>query len=91
MGENFSKFGNLLRIRQSFIRQFLVVSEKAIEAGLEFAKVFASQNFPLYSIQRRCLVFIVHIFLSNCLFAYKHFLQFPLDLPTFLKNIGMMR
>ena len=39
-GENFGEFGDLLRIRQSFIRQLLVISEKAIEAGLKFAKVF---------------------------------------------------
>ena len=39
-GENFSEFGDLLRIRQSFIRQLLVISEKAIKAGLNFAKVF---------------------------------------------------
>jgi len=39
-GENFGEFGDLLRIRQSFIRQLLVVSEKAIEAGLKSAKVF---------------------------------------------------
>jgi len=28
-GENFGEFGDLLRIRQSFIRQLLVLSEKA--------------------------------------------------------------
>ena len=39
-GENFGEFGDLLRIRQSFIRQLLIMSEKAIEAGLKFAKVF---------------------------------------------------
>ena len=39
-GEKFGQFGNLLRICQSFIRQLLVISEKAIEAGLKFAKVF---------------------------------------------------
>jgi len=44
-GEN---FGNLLRIRQSFVRQLLVISEKAIEAVVKFAKVFFRQNFPLY-------------------------------------------
>ena len=47
-GENFGEFGDLLWIRQSFIRQLLVLSEKAIEAGLKFAKVFSRQNFPLY-------------------------------------------
>jgi len=41
---------DLLWIRQSFIRQSLVLSEKAIEAGLKFAKVFSRQNFPLYGI-----------------------------------------
>ena len=44
-GENFGEFGDLLRIRQSFIRQLLVISEKAIEAGLKFAKVFSRQIF----------------------------------------------
>jgi len=39
-GEKFGEFGDLLRIRQSFIRQLLVISEKAIEAELKFAKVF---------------------------------------------------
>ena len=39
-GENFGEFGDLLRIRQSFIRQLLVISEKAIEAGPKSAKVF---------------------------------------------------
>jgi len=56
-GENFSefgKFGDLLRIRQSFIRQLLVLSEKAIEAGLKFAKVFFAKynlacNSPKFS------------------------------------------
>ena len=57
-GENFGKFATNL---PSFIRQLLVISEKAIEAGLkfasclcqmqfslQFAKVFSRQNFPLY-------------------------------------------
>jgi len=53
-GENFGKFGDLLRTRQSFIRQLLVVSEKAIEAGLKFAKVFFAKyilacNSPKFS------------------------------------------
>ena len=53
-GENFGEFGDLLRIRQSFIRQFLVMSEKAIEAGLKFAKVFFAKynlacNSPKFS------------------------------------------
>ena len=39
-GENFGEFGDLLRIHQSFIRQLLVISEKAIEAGLKSTKVF---------------------------------------------------
>ena len=39
-GENFGEFGDLLQIRQSFICQLLVISEKAIEAGLKSAKVF---------------------------------------------------
>jgi len=47
MGEN---FGDLLQIRQSFIRQLLVMSEKAIEAGLKFAKIFfAKCNLACYS------------------------------------------
>ena len=50
-GENFGEFGDLLRIRQSFIRQLL---EKAIEAGLKFAKVFFAKynlacNSPKFS------------------------------------------
>ena len=53
-GENFGEFGNLLRIRQSFICQLLVISEKAIEAGLKFAKVFFAKynlacNSPKFS------------------------------------------
>ena len=53
-GENFGEFGDLLRIRQSFIRQLLVISEKAIEAGLKFAKVFFAKynlacNSPKFS------------------------------------------
>ena len=55
--ENFDEFGNLLRIRQSFIHQLLIISEKAIETGLisakvffakQFAKVFSRQNFLQY-------------------------------------------
>ena len=42
-GENFGEFGDLLRISQSFIRQLLVISEKAIEAGLNQPK-FSSPN-----------------------------------------------
>jgi len=53
-GENFGEFGDLLRIRQSFICQLLVISEKAIEAGLKFAKVFSAKynlacNSPKFS------------------------------------------
>ena len=53
-GENFGEFGDLLWIRQSFIRQLLVLSEKAIEAGLKFAKVFFAKynlasNSPKFS------------------------------------------
>ena len=53
-GENFGEFGDLLRIRQSFICQLLVISEKAIEAGLKFAKVFFAKynlacNSPKFS------------------------------------------
>ena len=40
VGENVGEFGDLLRIRQSFICQLLVISEKAIGAGLKFVKVF---------------------------------------------------
>jgi len=43
--ENFGEFGDLLQIRQSFIRQLLVISEKAIEAGLKSAKVFFAKIF----------------------------------------------
>ena len=43
VGENFGEFGDLLRIRQSFIRQLLLISEKAIEAGLNPPK-FSSPN-----------------------------------------------
>jgi len=50
VGENFGEFGDLLQIRQSFIPQLLVISEKAIEAELKFAKVFSHQNFLLYGI-----------------------------------------
>ena len=49
MGENFGEFGDFLRIRQSFIRQLLVISEK-LGAGLKFAKVFfAKCNLASYS------------------------------------------
>jgi len=53
-GENFGEFGDLLRIRQSFIRQLLVISEKAIEVGVKFAKVFFAKcnlacNLPKFS------------------------------------------
>ena len=37
-------FGNLLQSHQSFIRQLLVTSEIAIEAGLEFAKVYFANS-----------------------------------------------
>ena len=52
--ENFGEFGDLLWIRQSFIRQLLVISEKAIEAGVKFAKVFFAKcnlacNSPKFS------------------------------------------
>ena len=48
MEENFGKFGNLLRICQSFIRQLLVISEK-LGAGLKFVKVFfAKCSLPSY-------------------------------------------
>ena len=48
--ENFGEFGDLLWIRQSFIRQLLVISEKAIEAGVKFAKVlFAKCNLACNS------------------------------------------
>ena len=36
---------SVLWIRQSFIHQLLVVSEKAIEAGLKLAKVFFAKIF----------------------------------------------
>ena len=54
VGENFGEFGDLQRIRQSFIRQLLVISEKAIEAELKFAKVFFAKcslacNSPKFS------------------------------------------
>ena len=53
-GEKFGEFCDLLRIRQSFIHQLLVISEKAIEAGLKFAKVFFAKcnlacNSPKFS------------------------------------------
>jgi len=53
-GKNFGEFGDLLRIRQSFIRQLLVKSEKAIEAGLKSTKVFFAKcnlacNSPKFS------------------------------------------
>ena len=53
-GENFGEFGNLIRIRQSFIRQLLVIPEKAIEAGLKSAKFFFAKcnlacNSPKFS------------------------------------------
>jgi len=53
-GENFGELGDLLRIRQSFVRQLLVISEKAIEAGVKFAKVFFAKcnlvcNSPKFS------------------------------------------
>ena len=52
--ENFGKFGDLLRICQSFIHHLLVISEKAIEAGVKFAKVFFAKctlacNSPKFS------------------------------------------
>jgi len=37
------KFGDLLQIRQNFIRQLLVIFEKAIKAGLKFAKSFFAE------------------------------------------------
>ena len=50
IAENFSEFGNLQQIHQSFICQLLVISEKAIEAGLKFAKIFfAKCNLASYS------------------------------------------
>ena len=54
VGENFGEFGDLLRIRQSFICQLLVISEKAIEAGPKSAKVFFAKcnlvcNSPKFS------------------------------------------
>ena len=53
-GENFGKFGNLLRIHQSFIRQLLVASEKARGYRLKFANVFFTKcnsacHSPRYS------------------------------------------
>jgi len=53
-GENFGEFGNLLQICQSFIRQLLVTSEKAMEAGLKSTKVFFTKcnlacNSPKFS------------------------------------------
>ena len=62
-GENFSEFGDLLQIYQSFICQLLAISEKA-RGWLKFAKVFfakynlacyspkfsPTKNFPLYGI-----------------------------------------
>ena len=53
-GKNFGEFGDLLRIRQSFICQLLVISEKAIEAGPKSAKVFFAKcnlacNLPKFS------------------------------------------
>jgi len=53
-GENFNEFGDLLRIRQSFIRQLLGLSEKAIKAGFKSAKVFFAKcnlacNSPKFS------------------------------------------
>ena len=46
-GEN---FGDLLQIHQrSFIRQLLVISEKAIEAGLKFAKCNLACYSPKFS------------------------------------------
>ena len=49
-GENFGKFGDLLRIRPSFICQLLVISGKAIEAGLNFfAKCNLACNLPKFS------------------------------------------
>jgi len=48
--ENFGKFVDLLQICQSFIHQLLVIPEKAMEAGLKFAKVFfAKCNSACYS------------------------------------------
>jgi len=38
--ENFGEFGDLLQIYQSFTHQLLVIFEKAIGAGLKFAKIF---------------------------------------------------
>ena len=51
MGENFGKFGDSVRIRQNFIRQLFIVSEKKLGAGLnEFTKVFfAKCNLVSYS------------------------------------------
>ena len=37
-------FGNSLQSHQSFIRQLLVTSEIAIEAGPEFAKVYFANS-----------------------------------------------
>ena len=61
-GEN---FGDLLRIRQSFIRQLLVISEKAIEAGLKFAKVFFTLacNSPKFSPTK---IFCYTVYCSQC-------------------------
>ena len=71
-GENFGEFGDLLQIRQSFIRQLLVISEKAIGLGLIrqsflrqmqfsqlFAKVFSCQIFPLYG-SMKCQTYSLH-------------------------------
>ena len=65
VGEN---FGDLLRTRQSFIRQLLVVSEKAIEAGLKFAKVFFTKyilacNLPKFSPAKNFRYTVVSILL----------------------------
>ena len=74
-GENFGEFGNLLRIRQSFICQLLVISEKAIEAGLKFTKVFSAKynlacNSPKFSPAKIFRYTVFHFWRLSLLFLF---------------------
>ena len=67
-GENFGEFGNLLRICQSFICQLLAIFEKAIEAGLKFAKVFFAKIFH-YTVTYTKISFRMYLNLCNAKFS----------------------
>ena len=73
--ENFGEFGDLLQIRPSFIRQLLVISEKAIGAGLKFAKVFFAKcslasYSPKFSLTKISAVRYYHLGRAPCTLFY---------------------